>query len=189
MAYTIPEGEPEFFISGDTVKWTRSDLTDYPPDTWTLTYEFYNAITSETVTAAQYLATTAYLITIPLATTATFTPGDYKWNARVTDGTEEFTIDFGTFTIKSDVAALGGAALDDRTNTKKVLDALDAMMLGKASKDQMGYTIAGRRLDRLLPSELILWRDKYSRMYQSELVAERIKQGKSSGRKVLVRFK
>jgi len=38
MAITIPETEPLEFYSGTTVKWKRTDLSDYPAPTWTLNY-------------------------------------------------------------------------------------------------------------------------------------------------------
>ena len=38
MAMTISETEPLDFYSGETVKWKRTDLSDYPAPTWTLYY-------------------------------------------------------------------------------------------------------------------------------------------------------
>ena len=38
MAITIPETEPLDFYSGETVKWKRTDLSDYSAPTWTLYY-------------------------------------------------------------------------------------------------------------------------------------------------------
>ena len=38
MAIIIPETEPLDFYSGETVKWKRTDLSDYPAPTWTLYY-------------------------------------------------------------------------------------------------------------------------------------------------------
>ncbi len=38
MAITIPETEPLEFYAGETVKWKRTDLSDYPAPTWTLNY-------------------------------------------------------------------------------------------------------------------------------------------------------
>jgi hypothetical protein len=38
MAITIPETEPLEFYAGETVKFKRTDLSDYPAPTWTLYY-------------------------------------------------------------------------------------------------------------------------------------------------------
>ena len=38
MAITIPETEPLEFYAGETVKFKRTDLSDYPAPTWTLNY-------------------------------------------------------------------------------------------------------------------------------------------------------
>ena len=37
-AITIPETEPLEFYSGETVKWKRTNLSDYQAPTWTLYY-------------------------------------------------------------------------------------------------------------------------------------------------------
>ena len=42
MDITIPETEPLEFYSGTTVKWKRTDLSDYPAPTWTLNYFLKN---------------------------------------------------------------------------------------------------------------------------------------------------
>ena len=42
MAMTIPETEPLDFYSGETVRWKRTDLSDYPAPTWTLNYFLKN---------------------------------------------------------------------------------------------------------------------------------------------------
>jgi hypothetical protein len=38
MGITIPDTEPLDFYSGETVKFKRTNLSDYPAPTWTLYY-------------------------------------------------------------------------------------------------------------------------------------------------------
>lgn len=187
MAAPIPTVTPQFFTAGDTVKWNRNDLAAYPSSTWTLTYYFYNSAITYTVVATA--DGTGFLITISAATSATYTASDYKWEARVSNGSEEYTVDKGYWTINTDIAVLGSVGEDFRSQTKIIFDAIEAVIQGRASKDQQGYTIAGRRLDRTPIPDLIVLRDKYKREYLSELSKEKLELGKASGRKILVTFK
>lgn len=106
--------------------------------------------------------------------------------ARVTDGTTVTTIDDGTTEILADL--ITDAAADQRSHAKIMLDALEAVLQGKASKDVSSYSIAGRALTKLTPDELELWRDKYRAEYAAERRKERIKDGRGSGATVKVRF-
>ena len=77
---------------------------------------------------------------------------------------------------------------DNRSHVKKVLDALEATLENKASQDQLSYSIAGRSLSRLSPTELIQWRDRYREEYNREVQAERIAQGLGNSNKIRVRM-
>ena len=83
----------------------------------------------------------------------------------------------------------GGASnADRRSHVKKVLDALEALLEGKASQDQLSYSIRGRSLSRMTPSELLEWRDKYKSEWAKEQRADRIKAGLGSDAIIRVRF-
>ena len=70
MAITIPETEPLDFYSGETVKWKRTDLSDYPAPTWTLYYVLQKTGIRITFNSSQDGSTTSHLISLTPATTA-----------------------------------------------------------------------------------------------------------------------
>ncbi len=185
---TIPSTEPTVFTAGDTVQWTRSDLGDYPATTWTLTYTFYNISKSFSVTATA--SGTGFAVTIAKATTAGYTAGDYKWDAYVTDGTSRYKVDSGYCTVKADTGALtGGTGYDYSSTIKKIFDAIEAVIYGRASKDQSSYTIAGRTLERTPIADLIRLRNFYKSELERELAAEAIERGDAPKGKIRIRFR
>lgn len=185
MAATIPTTEPTEIVSGETVKWTKS-LSDYPADTWTLTYQFVNAADAQAVTCTA--SGTDFLATITAAQSAAMTAGDWYWQARVSYSGEVYGVGSGRVTVKPNYAVAGATALDARSHVKKVLDAIEAVMEGKASEDQMSMSIGDRSLSRYSPSELITWRQKYAAEYAREVRQERIKLGLGHSGKVRIRF-
>ena len=70
MAIIIPETEPLDFYSGETVKWKRTDLSDYPAPTWTLYYTLQKTGTRIQFNSSQDGSTTSHLISLTPATSA-----------------------------------------------------------------------------------------------------------------------
>jgi hypothetical protein len=186
MAAEIPTYEPEEFTRGDTVKW-KINLPDYAPqDGWTLKYSFVTSSGQVDVTGTDN-GDGYHLVTIDSTTSQSFSAGDWSWQAYVEKAGERYTVRRGTLVVKEDFASQT-SGYDARTHVKKVLDALEATILGKATSDQLSYTIAGRSLSRMSPSELIHWRDIYRAEYEREKRAERIRRGLGHKGVVRVRF-
>jgi len=178
-----PTTEPTEVTAGDTVKWTRT-LSDYPAGTWTLSYTLVNSASKITITASA--SGTDHLVSVTPATSAAWSAGLYDWQAYVTDGTDRYQVDSGRLTIHANYA--GVTTLDDRSHVKKTLDAIEAVIEGRASQSQQSYTINGRSLTRIPLAELYEFRKQYKAEYAAELQAERIANGMGSGRRVLLRF-
>lgn len=188
MATEIPSVEPDSFIAGDTVKWTRS-LSDYLAQTWVLTYEFRGNIRKTIVCAA---SGSDFLAVIDAITSATFTPGDYVWFAQVSSGAEKYTIQSGTVSVKAN-PAVGTESQDRRTHAKKMLDAIEAMMENNASREELQYevSIPGGSLRRLwfcTKEELIKFHSHYAALVRQEQNAERLAQGRPSRNRILTVF-
>ena len=64
MAITIPETEPLEFYAGETVKWKRTDLSDYPAPTWALYYTLLKTGTRIQFNSSQDGSTTSHLISL-----------------------------------------------------------------------------------------------------------------------------
>lgn len=184
MGYTIPTIEPVSVRAGDSWKWTKT-LFDYPASTWTLTYTFWNA--SATFSATASASGADHAVSVAPATTAGYTAGRYEWVARVTDGTDSYTVGKGTIQVQPKV----GTAMDTRTHARKMLDLIEAVQLGRATDDDLD-TLAvaynGRNLQRdpgLLSKEYQRWATAVAQEEQ----AAKIARGDSTGRLYQVRFR
>jgi len=182
----IPTVEPAEFTVGDTLKFTKAVAGHLPADGWALTYAL--------VMNQKHIALTSsdngdgtYLVNVAAATTADWPAGEYKWQAYVTKATDRFLAGFGVIKLLPDYATQTDG-LDDRSIIKQTLDALEATIKGKASKDQLSYSIAGRSLQAMTPEDLIKWHSHYKTLYRQEIEAMRVANGLESGRIIRTRF-
>lgn len=176
---TVPEKVPASLVAGDTWEWTK-DLPDYPRTTWTATFYFENKDKTFSVTGTG--STSVHSFSIPAATTAGYPAGRYLYRLRVNDGTTYKAIEQGWVEVGVDPAAAG--TRDIRSDARKMLDALNATLIGKASNDQLSMSIQGRSLSRMSPAELMDWRDRV----RSEVRAEEQAASAGLGRNIRVRF-
>jgi hypothetical protein len=192
MAAEIPTVEPTVIVSGDTSKWYKS-IGDYSPDdSWVLTYQLVPQFTDSSGDPIDPTAVVAadnsdgrWLATVSATVSGARAAGDYKWYSRVSKGAETFTTEQGTLTIKPDPT---DTSYDARSHVKITLDALQATLEGKATKDQEAWTVEGRSVSRYSFEELRVMLDKYRRWYKDELAAEDLARGLSTGRTIKVRF-
>jgi hypothetical protein len=140
---------PESFIAGDTVQWRYSPSNYHASDGWVLVYTFVNATTRKQITAAADGA--AFIATLNAEDSAAWPPADYVWSAVVTRDGERYTVDTGRITVRPDIAAAPEGGFDARSPARKVLEAIDAKLAGRASADQLDvieYHIGMRGLRR-----------------------------------------
>lgn len=186
-----PTQEPDILVIGDRWVWRRNDLPlDYPTDTYALTYEFHEdsgggGSHKFTITATEI--SDSYIVEVPSATTATYATGDFHWYAFITrsSDSERVAVDDGFTKIELNFADTNA---DHRSHAKKVLDAIQATIEGRASQDQMSYSIAGRSLSRMSVTDLLMFRDRYRAEYNEELKRWRIKNKQDTGNTIKVRF-
>lgn len=185
---TISAREPFEFIAGDTVKWRREDLTaDYPADDgWTLAYRIVGK--DDGLTAIEATADgAAFAVTISAAETAHLAAGVYQLAGRVAKDGDQYTVYQGTLRVRQNVAGLESGN-DTRSHARKVLDAIEAVIEKRATKDQESYTIEGRTLARTPIEALMRLRQAYRAEVKREERAERIAQGLGTRAKIKVRF-
>lgn len=168
MSITVPRFEPSEIIIGETLIWERT-LLNYPPsDGWVLSYAFRGPGTGFNVTATN--DGDVYEITVPAASTQAMSAGTYWWQSRVTKAGEVHFIAKGEATVIAGLAETTTSTdADLRSFAKKTLDAIDAMMAGKATADVEQYAIADRQLKHIPTAELIMLRKHYSELYLAEL--------------------
>lgn len=173
--------------AGDSINETIA-LADYPAtDGWTLQVRFapQGSGTPLTVSAATAPDGTSYDLTVSTAATTDWAPGKWTYTQWVEKSGQRQTIGTGQITVLADPST-ATTGIDTRSHVKKTLDALEAMLEGKAGSDVQSYSINGRQLQHYTIPDLLMLRDKYSAEYARE---QRIKSGKATGgRKINVRM-
>jgi hypothetical protein len=192
MPPSIPTSPPDKIVRNSQVSWTVS-LSDFTPATDTLAITLIG--TGDQVEVTATTSGTLFLVTLTAAITGALDAGDYLLQARVTSGGVVYQLNGqqGLPQLNHRLQVVRDAAehssgYDLRSHAQIVLDALEATIAGKATKDQSAYTIGNRSMSHLAPDELLRWRDYYARLVGNEVAAERREQGKGSRSKKKVRF-
>lgn len=177
----IPKTEPLQFRAGDTVQWKRS-LSDYPASAgYALKYYLTKSDKQIVLTATQ--SGDDHLVTIAAADSANYEAGRYFFIARIEKTPDIFTVSEGIIEIKANLAtAITGH--EWRAHCEQALENIEAVLLGKATKDNYSYSIAGRQLSKYSWTELSDMRTKY----RQELLAFNRRHGLARKRKIQVQF-
>jgi len=176
--------KPEF-VKGESLEWQKS-FADYPAsDGWALNYYFRGAGTGLRVEGTA--DGDSFLIFVSASSTAAFTAGTYYYQGFISLETEKILVDSGEVKVLPTLTD-EYETFDGRSQYKIALDAIDALIAGKATLDQQEYTIGNRQLKRYPIPDLILLRDKYAALYASEIRAENRKKGKGIFKNSYVRF-
>lgn len=156
---------PAELAVGETTEWTL-ELADFAPsDGWAVAY-FFRGPTAVDLAGVPVGEAFEYAVIGSTFTTA----GAFTWEAIATNaGTaERCRVGSGRLTVVPNLEAL--AAPSDQTSfAEKMLEALEAALLGTATKAQRSYTIAGRSIERIEIAELERLRDRYARKVAGEL--------------------
>lgn len=179
----IPTIEPTTANAGDTWRWTRT-LADYPASAgWALSYTLINASAKITINASA--SGDNHAVTVSAATSAGYAAGSYDWRARVSRAGEVYTVGEGRITVRN---AFGGSTFDARSHARKTLEAIEAVIEGRASSATLEYTIAGRTMKHIPMADLLALRDKYRAEVLREDAAAAVAAGLPDRRRVHVRF-
>ena len=179
-----PTVEPQSIIAGDSVTWQRS-LPDYPASAgWVLGYALRGPKNIDFDATADG---DSHLVAVAASVTAPWPAGFYTITSFAKKAGERYTVETGSLEVLPDPAGLN-AVQDLRPHCKKVLDAIEAVLEGKATKDQQEYEIDGIRIKRMEFDALLRVRSLYQREWQAYLKAQQIKKGQKRGNRVLVRF-
>lgn len=119
------------------------------------------------------------------ATTAAWTAGAYSWFAYVEKGVEQYKVGEGQITLAPDPRVV--ATLDNRSTAQIGLDAVRALMQGKATSGQMSYRIGERELRSYGMEELVVLESRLSVQVKAEQRAVALASGMADPRKYAVR--
>lgn len=173
-AFTPTEGVPTRLVAGDFWTW-RADTfaTDYPSPDYELNYSLAPRAGGAQVTAWATSDAEGWLV--KKTATSSAKAGFYSWVLTVTrvfDGAR-LVIANGTVEVAANPNTDAVA-----TNARKQLDAIDAVLEGRITKDVESYSIEGRALTRIPFAELRIMRARL----KAEVAAEdRAAAGKGSG--------
>lgn len=175
--------EPLTVTRGDTITWTRQ-LESYPANqAWILKY-FLRGPAQIDITATASGAD--HLVNVTAATSATYVAGKYSWQARVEKGAEKYTVDTGALEILPDLSSVA-TTYDGRSVSRKMLDAVEAVLQNKASNDVLEYEIEGRKLRRYDFADLVALRDRLKAEVVAEERAAKIEAGLGNGFRIYTR--
>jgi hypothetical protein len=158
------------------------ELCEYPATTWGLNAVIRGPQAINLTAAPQG---DAFLFTAPAATTSGWAAGTYWYSLRATQGTAIMEAGSGELTVIADLSAVTGV-YDGRSQAEIALAALDAVIAGRATRDQQRYKINERELWRMTIADLLKLRAYYS----GKVARERTNSQKTSafGRPVFVKF-
>lgn len=168
--------------AGDTITFdiTQEDTNGKynPLDGWTAMVIFYNS--QDTYHFSATTAGDVYLFTA--ITNNSWVPGKYQVILRFTKDTEVNTLFLGEIRILPDPYA---SPVDDRSHVKKVLDAIEAVIEGRATRSEKEYTLGDKKLVSMTHEELFKAWNRYKFLYKQELQAKGLE---PIGNQVKVRF-
>lgn len=176
---------PSNLIAGDIWSWGIVDTDRSPANGWSLEFRFSGA-TNFAVTVATNTAGNGWDVSYAAASSAGVTPGRYEWFARATLSTTVQTIARGEVTIAPNITAVG---IDGRSNSRIALEAIEAMIAGRASSAQKQYEIVGRKVEFFSLGELLKARDKLRIDVKREDACARAAAGLPDSRRILVSFR
>lgn len=171
---------PRRITVGDTVTWDET-LTEFPASaSWVLSYSFTSPLAQ--FASAHVAVGDIHRITI---VTTDLEVGHYEYAKKITDGTSTFTLETGIHDVDPDLSA-DTAGVDRRSYAGITLENIEAMLQGKATKDQTSYSLNGRALSRYSIAELNEWRALLRVEVRDERQKARRKSGGKSHRNVHV---
>ena len=118
--------------------------------------------------------------------TALRSAGVYDLIGIVTNGAEKYVVYDGTLEVLPNPTQSG--AYDPRSHARRVLDLVETAMEGRIPNGMESYTIGGRSINKIPLKELRELYDRYKQDVEREVQAERLANGRRSGKNIGVRF-
>ena len=140
-------------------------LPKFPTSTHTLRGRLIGGTDPVEIAAENFTGTgDSWTLLIPAASLATLAGGTYALliiAVAITGGAEQLA-------AKEAVKLYASTETDLRSDTHKMLDALNAMLLKKATRDQASMSYNGRSISRMTWPDLLKARDTVARQLKSE---------------------
>lgn len=167
MAVATPCAPPARLTAGDSWSWEIADPAEYPSAEFVLSYALAPAAGGAVVEVeAEAPSAVAVAFKLGASATASLAPGRWRWSLLAADAALDMreAIASGTFEVLADPLASG----DTRTAARRILDAIDATIAGKVTKDAQSYAIEGRTISRIPLPDLMAARTRYAAIVRRE---------------------
>lgn len=175
---------------GDTLNFSTAVAGYSAADGWMLRFVLVpRAVSGSAIsidTAADDDDPAAHRAQVTSATTATWTAGTYSWYSWVELGAQKHGVDSGSIELMANPRTASGP-LDLRSPARQALDAVQALLLGKATSGTASYRIGERELRSYTMAELLQLESKLKADVAREDQAARLDKGLPSRRQIHVR--
>jgi hypothetical protein len=153
--------------AGDAWAWTlAADPAAYPAEAGVaLRYALAPVAGGAPFLIAGALAGDAFAFAAPADLTAAVAPGVYRWRLIVEDAAGRRVLGEGNLEVRPDPET---STADTRSHARRTLDAIEATIEGRASKDADAFTIEGRSITRTPLEILMKLREQYRRIVRRE---------------------
>lgn len=156
-------------IAGTTWQWSQLVEGYSAADGYALTYLFAGPA-KLSIDATADADGVGFVLEAAADKTKALAPGSYAWAAVITKDAFRVEIARGAVEIVADLADMAAGA-DTRSHVKRTLDAIRAVLEGRAGRIEAEYQINGRLVRLMPPSELREWEKEYAARYRQELRA------------------
>lgn len=167
MAVSTPCAPPARLTAGDSWSWEIADPAEYPSAEFILSYALA-PVAGGAVVAVEAEAPSPVAVAFRLGATATasLAPGRWRWSLFAADAALDLreTIASGVLEVLANPLATG----DTRSPARRILDAIDATIAGKVTKDSQSYAIEGRTISRIPLPDLMAARTRYAAIVRRE---------------------
>lgn len=185
MAIRPSNVEPQTLAAGDTISFLKK-LAEYPAtDGWALEYEITNDDHRYAILSVAQGA--SHLVNVAAAVTAAYAPGDYELQGfAVNAGSgERVQIYQAPLPITVNTPVAGEVPL---THAARMVQLIEAVMLGKATHDILESEVEGTRIKRLSALELRKEHAYWTNVRENEVDGERARDGLPSRNVIKPRF-
>ena len=158
----------EKIIAGDSENWSFQAPNHLEADGWALACKLRGPGNADVpVTTSNVADPSTRSIKLTSAISATLIPGHYVRTIVATKDGERQTLQQDNFEVMPDLST-SIDPYDGRSNARKALDAIEAVLANRATKAQEELSIAGRRTKWTPIPDLLVLRDKYASIVAME---------------------
>jgi hypothetical protein len=160
---------PAKLVAGNAWSWPASPA-GYGSDLFDLKLYLRGPKAADKLDLTAAAADGSFLFSATKTQTQTLSGGSYAWQIDAVEKatTDAVTLASGTLQVDTSLALQTSGGTDSRSHVKKMLDAVEAVLEGRASRVESEYQINGRMFKLLTPNELLELRGYYFNLYQKE---------------------